>query len=151
MDYLRSTEQADIQTTNNVVNEAWSVLDKVYEEYNDNAVVKNKDWFEKSLSQLNAKRNNINSLLKTWMNRKDIDNIKNYLYKNLNDITSNITEFTQNFEPEPEVESEQLQGGANKRLEKLTVKELQQRCIKRKIAYSGKRKAELIAALRRKK
>jgi len=44
-----------------------------------------------------------------------------------------------------------LSGGKFKRnyLDKLTVKELQQRCAKRKIKYSGLCKAELIAALRR--
>jgi len=39
-------------------------------------------------------------------------------------------------------------GGKKKSLDDLTVKELQERCIKRKIKYSGMRKAELIAALR---
>jgi len=39
--------------------------------------------------------------------------------------------------------------GGKKTLDKLTVKELQQRCAKRKIKYSGLCKAELIAALRR--
>lgn len=43
-----------------------------------------------------------------------------------------------------------LQGGNNRKynkLEHLTVKELQEYCIKQKIPYGGKRKAELIAAL----
>jgi hypothetical protein len=41
------------------------------------------------------------------------------------------------------------QTGGRVKLETLTVKELQQRCIKRKIKYAGLRKAELVAALRR--
>jgi hypothetical protein len=41
-------------------------------------------------------------------------------------------------------------GSGSKRYEKCTVKELQERCIKRKISYRGKRKDELIAALRKK-
>lgn len=40
--------------------------------------------------------------------------------------------------------------GGKGRFEKLTVKELQERCKKRKLKYSGLRKAELIALLRRK-
>lgn len=40
--------------------------------------------------------------------------------------------------------------GGSARYEKLTVKELQERCRQRKIPYSGKRKAELIASLRKK-
>lgn len=40
------------------------------------------------------------------------------------------------------------QGGRRLPYENLTVKELQQRCAKRKIKYSGLRKADLIAALR---
>jgi hypothetical protein len=47
----------------------------------------------------------------------------------------------------------QTHGGRKKsvKLEKLTVKELQERCVKRKIKYSGLRKAELIVVLRAKK
>jgi len=41
-------------------------------------------------------------------------------------------------------------GGGRKRLEDRTVKELQQKCIKRKIKYNGLRKADLIQALRHK-
>jgi hypothetical protein len=42
------------------------------------------------------------------------------------------------------------QSGGSKHYENLTVKELQERCAKRKIPYRGKRKDELIAALRKK-
>jgi hypothetical protein len=45
-------------------------------------------------------------------------------------------------------------GGARRgrtTLEKLTVKELRERCARRGVAYRGKRKAELVAALRRKR
>lgn len=42
------------------------------------------------------------------------------------------------------------QSGGRKRYEQCTVKELQERCAKRTISYRGKRKDELIAALRKK-
>lgn len=45
--------------------------------------------------------------------------------------------------------SEKPPSGGKGRLESLTVKELQQRCMKRHIPYSGKRKAELIELLRK--
>jgi hypothetical protein len=41
------------------------------------------------------------------------------------------------------------EGGVRTNLKNLTVKELRQRCASRRIPYNGKRKAELIAALRK--
>jgi len=45
--------------------------------------------------------------------------------------------------------SVQITTGGRKRFESLTVKELQHKCAQRKLKYSGLRKAELIALLRR--
>jgi hypothetical protein len=71
------------------------------------------------------------------------------------DVIAKLYEYAKNNPTEDvsiiinEILPEQQSGGRRIKLEKLTIKELQQRCIKRKIKYTGLRKAELIAALRR--
>lgn len=85
--------------------------------------------------------------------------IEDYNKYNLNIDISNIQQIKDAFKKLKEIELEvnnqrslnrYLNGQGGGALQKLTVKELRERCAKRKIPYSGKRKAELIAALRKK-
>lgn len=100
---------------------------------------KNKPMITKFINLINYKEDNQTKI--NYIAQMIIDIAK--VYKGSEDITQ--TEWFK-------LNNYTIEGGKRKyiKLEKLTVKELQERCTKRKIAYKGKLKAELIAALRKK-
>jgi hypothetical protein len=141
------------------------LLTLITELYNkDDDYVADRSWVEEKLNMLKKYKSILNKIVFILQNEK-----VEIFYQNNTSITSpdvierihevlndHIEVYISKLEKQLEEthdDSQSSAGGASsrKRLEKLTVKELQHRCIKRKIPYSGKRKAELIALLRRKK